>query len=233
MRFITNHSKIKIIRSGINRKFYDMRHDEYDKKAFLQKYQIPNNSKIILYVGRIDPTKGLTILIEAFNQVQLKIKKCYLFIVGGYNNNNQYKKYLEHMAKEKGILEKIFFTGYQNQSNLLNYYAASNVFILPSFMESSPLTLREAMAFKLPLIITGVGGVLEYLSEYPRSIVIPPRNVLKLTDAIFEILSENKISNKEVNIKKYTWQDYVDHTEKIISKILINKKKGVIDKNVK
>ena len=129
-------------------------------------------SKVILSVGRIEPLKGLDILIRAVAQVE-DISDTRLLIVGGSPSSDPEVERLRAIASEEGIGHAVTFTGKVDQAELPAYYSAADVFVLPSYYESFGLVALEAMACGVPVVTSRVGGPRTFVRDSTTGYLIP------------------------------------------------------------
>jgi glycosyltransferase involved in cell wall biosynthesis len=132
-------------------------------------------------VGRLVPTKGQAYLIEAFSRVQKKIPDSRLMIVG---NGPLFKK-LTKQAEELNISSTVLFTGFRE--DVLEIIRGVDVFVLPSLAEGLSIALLEAMASRLPIIASNVGGIPEVFGNSHCGRLVPPKDVTALSAAMIEI----------------------------------------------
>lgn len=114
-------------------------------------------SKIILSVGRIEPLKGIDILIRALAQLH-DISDTRLLIVGGELGSDPEIKRLMELASSLGVIGSVTFTGVVEQTELPKYYSAADVFVMSSYYESFGLAALEAMACGTPIVASGASG---------------------------------------------------------------------------
>ena len=129
-------------------------------------------SKIILSVGRMEPLKGLDILISAFAGLK-DISDARLLIVGGDLGSDQEIKRLRSLAAKLGLSDRITFTGVVQQTELPKYYSAANVFVMPSYYESFGLATLEAMACGAAVVTSRVGGPMSFVEEGRTGFLVP------------------------------------------------------------
>ena len=130
--------------------------------------------KVILYVGRLEPLKGVDILIDAFSRLA-DLAEARLLIVGGRLGSDRELKRLRSFAEQLGIADRVTFTGAVKQTELPNYYSAADVFALPSYYESFGLVALEAMACGTPVVVSRVGGLKTFVKHGESGYLIPWR----------------------------------------------------------
>jgi glycosyltransferase involved in cell wall biosynthesis len=96
----------------------------------------------------------------------------------------------EVLAKEKGVVENIKFTGPVSDLEKWKYLFESDFYCLPSYAEGQPISIIEAMSIGLPVISTTVGSIPEMITDSTNGILIPAGDMVKLVEAI------KKMSNK-------------------------------------
>ena len=128
--------------------------------------------KIILYVGRIEPLKGLDILISALTLME-DTSDTRLVIVGGELGKDAEIKRLKSLVRDLDLEEMVTFTGAVSHTTLPDYYNAADVFVLPSYHESFGLVALEAMACGTPLVASRVSGLTSFVKEGVTGYLIP------------------------------------------------------------
>ena len=162
----------------------------------------------ILFVGRLEKQKGLTYLVKGISNLVNSEIQFKLLLVG----DGSEKDILVKQVNDLKLNKYISFEGNKKINQLNNYYKKADIFILPSIWEGLPLVILEAWASKLPVIATSVGGILNICIDNKNSLIVPPRNVKKLTNAIKLLLSNQKLRRKlslegnKLVEKKYSWE---------------------------
>jgi len=183
---------------------------------FLKKYEskvitIPNcvdtkrfkalnckkNKNTISFLSCLDSFhryKGLDYLIKALWLVKKKIPNIRLIVGGKGKLIEEYKE----LAKKLDLEKNIEFLGYVANTNLVRLYNQSQIFVLPSIShdEGFGIVLLEAMACKTPVICTYLAGVAKDVKENNAGIVIRPKDIRSLGNAIIKILTNKKLSEK-------------------------------------
>ncbi|MEM4058706.1 MAG: glycosyltransferase [Thermoplasmata archaeon] len=186
--------------------------------GYVEKYikSNENNRKnIILSVGRIAKQKGFDILIKSFQKVYQFHSDWQLRIVGPVVDEEHYKQ-LQKLIKELKLENSIIFTGEIDEKDLENEYNTASIFCLLSRYEGFPIVRFEAIAHKLPLIISEAGCGIEY--EKYGSIVVPIEDIDKPTKAMLDLIENPKlreeISKKQLNAI-LTWDEVAKKLEDI------------------
>ncbi len=180
--FLKINMKSKVIPYGID--FVDK---ELNLEMYKRKYNIPNNKKIILFLGRINWIKGLDILIQGFSKILEKRDDCLLLCVGPDDENysSELKKYI--------VNKNIIFTGMVSGDDKIAMYKMGNIFILPSYSENFGMTVIEAANFNLPIIISNKVGLHNEISENNAGIVIDT-TIDAIINSIIMLLDDEKLS---------------------------------------
>lgn len=166
--------------------------DMPEADRFRKKFNIPHDKKVILFLARLNPIKGLDTLIPAFANAAAKDPSA-LLVLAGYNQDN-YGSVVKKIADENKIADKIIFTGPLSGKDKFAAILESDVFVLPSYSEACSMALIEAMHFGLPPIITEGVGFSNRIKESGAGMVVP-KNVVSLTSAMSALLEDENIRN--------------------------------------
>ncbi len=191
----TPEHKIHIIPPGVNTALFK----PIDKQIAKKKIDAPPDGKILLFVGRIEPLKGLDMLMYALKVLKTKNPKLdvYLWIVGGdisqkpqlWSRQLILLKNLMHLLH---ISMMVKFIGQQSQTILPYYYSAAEMVIMPSHYESFGIVTLEAMACGVPVITTNVAGVSNLIDVKHTSLITTVNNPLLLASQIKYLLTNDK-----------------------------------------
>ena len=137
-----------VIYNGIDADAF--RFSEINREMIRRKYDIPESAFVLGHTGTLSELKNQELLIRIFPDI-LKVKKdAYLLLIG--RDQNELQEYLESLARQYGINEKVIFTG--AVMNVNEYLSAFDVFAFPSLREGTPISLIEAQANGLPCVIS-------------------------------------------------------------------------------
>lgn len=131
-----------------------------------KKYMIASNVNVILFVGRLELGKGLEFLINSFKVLLLSQPNSVLIICG----SGDFEKYLDF---SNPIWSKIIFTGFLDKQSLYELYLIADIGVIPSLHEEFCYVGIEMAMFKLPFLISDIGGVSNYFTHNVSCIKIP------------------------------------------------------------
>jgi glycosyltransferase involved in cell wall biosynthesis len=150
-----------------------------------QRLALNDSDCVILSVGRLSPEKGHIDLIRAFKALlsaSTGRQRPKLLMLG----DGPKRQRLESAAADLG--DRICLLGHQ--ANVWPYYFVADIFVLPSHTEGSPLVLFEAMAAERAIVATTVGGVPETVEDGVSALLVPPREIARLTEALRSLCAD-------------------------------------------
>jgi len=147
------------------------------------------NSREVVFLGWVVPTKGIEELISAWNQLRPAAGDWTLKIVGPYSAD-----YVEDL-RGRYDTEGIVFTGEKTHQEAMEILGRADIFVLPSYTEGFPNVVVEAMSLARPIIATDVGAIPEMLADN-CGIVIPVKNTDELRAAIQELIENPEHRNQ-------------------------------------
>jgi D-inositol-3-phosphate glycosyltransferase len=147
---------------------------------------------LLLWVGRIDPIKGLETLLDAVARVRASGRRVLLLIVGGDADelHDGHEAALRRRLAALGIGDAVQFVTAQAQPALPDYYAAADVTLLPSHYESFGMVALEAMACGSPVIASRVGGLTTTVRDGVTGFLVPEGDVTALAERIETVLDD-------------------------------------------
>jgi glycosyltransferase involved in cell wall biosynthesis len=180
--------------------------------------------KVILFVGALTKWhryKGLDVLIKAFIEIQRQLDEARLLIVGDGDLKPEYQ------ALCLTVAAKVIFAGNADDDELLNYYAASDLLVLPSIdrSEGFGLTLLEANATGKPVVASRVGGIPSVVKHGVNGLLVPPRDEKTLAETITNLMKdEDRFHEMGLNGRRiaeaHTWKQIVKKTEELYREVL-------------
>jgi len=160
---------------------------------------LPPDRRVVLFVGRIEPLKGIDILLRALALVAAGTAEqddLSLIVVGGAPGAGAVEVQrelarLDRLRAELGIEHLVTFQGAQNQDTLVYYYAAADVVVVPSHYESFGMVALEAMACGTPVIASKVGGLAFSVQDGQTGFLVPDRDVDALAARLRQVLADD------------------------------------------
>lgn len=203
-RFIVLNQRVfeELHKMGIDRKrlmkffngvdtenFYSPSSEE--KQALKQKLSI-TYSLVITFVGRLDPTKNLPLLLRAYATLRQTVGSSdFILVLIGVGSEQEA---LQALALELSIAEKILFLG--RKENVHEYLKISDIFVLPSIAEGMSNALLEAMACGLAVIATDVGAATEVLRQGQVGLLIRSGDEAGLTEALKKLINDKPLRTR-------------------------------------
>ena len=184
-----------------------------------QAIGVPENNQMILFVGRIEPLKGIETLLRAIatlkEQLMCPLEDKCLSIIGGDPDGDPEMARLEALREELGIGEMVTFLGAKDQNTLQYYYSAATAVVVPSHYESFGMVALEAMACGTPVIASEVGGLAYLVQDGVTGFHVPDRDPVELAERMC-LLLHNPALRDEMSAasvrraQEYAWPGIAD-----------------------
>jgi len=186
---------------------------------------IPDERRLLLFVGRLDPVKGLNVLLEAMCILTRRLhpghaRDLSLAVIGGDRESHLEAltndlTCLDEVYRELGLEDLVVFIGSQQQEMLPYYYAASEVCVMPSLYESFGMVALEAMACGTPVIASRVGGLTYTVRDGETGFLVPEKNPEALADklelTLYNSCLRHRLSHRAVQVAhNYGWDIVAD-----------------------
>jgi glycosyltransferase involved in cell wall biosynthesis len=166
---------IRVIIDGVNREAFC----PGDRAAARARLGLRTDARHLLFVGSLDPIKGLDILVAACSRLPSSLGDWELHLVG----EGGMRKQLAQQAASLGLSDRVRLHGPHPHADLPDWFRAADVFILPSRSEGTPNVLLEAAASGTPFVASAVGGIPD-IAPLGRSILVPPEDADQLAEGI-------------------------------------------------
>ena len=172
---------------------------------------IPNDEFVILSAGRLAHQKGLEYLIRGIPILEKKTPKTFRIVLAG---DGPLRECLDELVQKLGVQDRVIFLGFRR--DIGNLLAATDIVVLPSLWEGLSIALLEAMAAKKPIITTSIGSNLEVTRNGQGALLVPPKNSLKLVEAIVQLGNSPVLAERygrkgnELYRKYYTEEHMLD-----------------------
>lgn len=158
-----------------------------------------NENNFLLYIGKIEPRRNIAFLIDLL--FELKDEKVKLILIG--SGEKSYVDYIMEYAKNKKIIDKIIYKEKLQQTDIVDLYKNSELFLLPTNYEIFGMVLLEAMYFSLPCITSVNGGSSTIIENKKNGIIIPDFDIKKWAKEIrYMIHNESELTKMRQEAKK-------------------------------
>ncbi len=187
--------RIEVIPGGTTANFHSL-----PKLAAREKLGWSIQDKILLYVGRFAPRKGIATLVESCAHLKERgIENIKLVIVGGSTLDRldgDERKRIEQLVESLGIQAQVHFAGRIDHDWLPWYYSAADVCVIPSYYEPFGLVAIEAIACGTPVVASKVGGLKFTVIPEETGLLVNPKDPAALADALERVLGDELWAKK-------------------------------------
>lgn len=203
-----NSARIEVIYNGIHPSFARIEPSRAAKHP------------VIGVVGRLTKQKGISYLLEAVPFIVERFSNLRVLIAGGGEDEAS----LKNKTRELGITANVEFLGFIK--NVADVIAQMDVFVLPSVWEGFPYVLLEAMILKKPIVASDIFGIAEIVEHDATGILVVPRNVQSLADAVLSLLSDKNKARTfgraayERVVKNFSLDQTISNTEQLYRSLL-------------
>lgn len=212
---ITKHyqaseGKISVVHNGVAWHSWKV---DYEQIRRLKE----RHKKIVLSLGRLTIQKGIDYLLQAAKLVVEKDPDVLFIIVGGGDMQDQ----LMHFAAEEGLMKNLIFTGWIKQDEASKYYAAADLFVMPSVAEPFGLVAMEAALFDTPVIMSHTSGAADVFKHCLKTDFWDTRMLASHILAVvnYKSLKEEMTKNGKKNVGFVTWEKAAKQVEDIYKQL--------------
>lgn len=186
------------------------------RNDFLIREDTCNGESIrLLFVGMIRPEKGLEFLIRALPLIESP-KPVHLALVGSWDQFSHERHRLMEIIQSLKIESQVHWEGYAAFGQMLfEQLDRSDILVLPSISEGTPRVLVEARARSLPIVSTNVGGIPSSVTDGEDGLLVEPRNIKAMAQAVSKIIEADKLRKKLIvqgrkNVESITVEKFVE-----------------------
>jgi len=190
--------KISVVLNGIDVEAY---RELPERGAFSERYDL-KNKKIILYLGKITPRKGVDVLVKAM--AELPHSDTVLVVAG---NDMGFKSTVDKLINELGLQERVIFTGLLVNSEKLSAFVDADVLVYPAIYEIFGLVPFEAIMCGTPVIVTDDCGCGEIIGKIGAGDIVQYGDVEGLKDKILDVLN----NREEAQVKVEKGKEFIQH----------------------
>lgn len=182
------------------------------------EFGLTDEQVVVTTVTRLFYRKGVQDLVQAVAKLKQQLPNLRLLIVG----DGRYRPNLEKLAGELSVTDSIVFAGFRAEPASL--VMASDIFVNPSFdSEGMPLAILEAMSASKPVVAVSVGGVAECVTDNVTGLLVPPRDVDSMADAVKALVIDRDLRERlgSAGYKSYLENFQVEHMCERTARLLV------------
>lgn len=192
---LTSSDKLKVIgngsTNGINIDYYSPSLDVAESSVSLKaELKISDGSLILVYVGRLTPSKGTVELVKAFELLSVVHKDLYLVLVGNFDEKDLLPSELKEVILNR---EKIIYMGHQK--DVRPFLHMSDIFVFPSYREGLPQSLLQACAMSKCCVASDIDGCNEIIDSNSRGLLISVKSIEALVNSINLLIRDQDLRN--------------------------------------
>jgi D-inositol-3-phosphate glycosyltransferase len=201
-----DQGKIRIVPCGVNSRLFR----PLEKSAARKKLGL-NNEKVILFVGRLDPLKGIEQMLKAIPLLS-DFQDLKLMIIGGDESSRGEVEKLRKLGLKLGVNDIVNFPGAVQQTELPYYYSAADVCVVPSYYESFGLVALEALSCGTPVVANDIGDINNIVIPGKTGYVVKNNRPESLAEGIKKILErpwQDMVTSLTIRetIKRFSWEN--------------------------
>jgi glycosyltransferase involved in cell wall biosynthesis len=163
---------------------------ENHREQIRRKHGIEADDLVLGVIGRMNPEKGCFEAIDSLTHLREMGIHPRLMMIG----DGPLKEDLLGYSNKRGVAEQMVFTGHVNPVG--PYYAAVDIVVSPSYTEGISNVILEAMACKIPVIATAVGGTPEIITHGVNGLLINPGNAKDISEAVSAIVNNPETTQR-------------------------------------
>jgi glycosyltransferase involved in cell wall biosynthesis len=217
--------RIRVVFNGVDP---DTFRPSPDKQQFRKELGLEGDP-VVLFVGHFGLRKGSHQLLKAIPAILKSFPRALFVLVGGtpsFLASGIYWSALRDLVARSGIGERVRFVGTVPYDDVVRYYWAADLFVLPTLYEGLPKVVLEAMACGLPVITTRVSGNTDAVVDGETGILVDPRSVEQLRDAMLSLLSDPgmmrlmSVRGRRRAVELFTWERAAKEVSNVYDEIL-------------
>ena len=171
---------------------------EREQRAAVRERHGLDASITLLFVGTVMPRKGVTVMIDALNQVVngMDDPDVELVIAGENSLDESYTSQVRQRIRMAGLERRVTMTGFVPADQLPALYASADLLVVPSLEEGFGMTAVEAMAAGTPVVATSVGGLPDVITDGESGVLVPPGDAEALAVGLESLLTDDEFRDR-------------------------------------
>lgn len=160
-----------------------------DQKNAREKLKLPQQAKIVLFIGDLIPLKGLHHLIESIPDILKRQDQAVFLIIG----KGFFERDLANMVENRGLKPHVRFMGAVPNEEVPLWLNAADLLVLPSTSEGTPVVVMEALSCGVPVVASRVGGIPELVKDGENGLLVKSDDPNSLGEALIRLLTDDRL----------------------------------------
>jgi len=212
---LSSHPKVSVIYHGVDTNRFCPTDDNHTLRIAVG---IPKSARVVGYVGRLSPIKGLEYLIAAFGKVHQLHPEAYLLIVGPVLSYQEYFASLRQQVYNLGLSNYVVFL--LDDPDIPTVMQAMDVLVLPTIVpEGLGIVILEGLSSGIPVIATNQGGPVEILTGCTAGRLVPPKDTQSITQAVLDLFNFSLEERRKLSEEARRWVMEQFSIEQMIAKL--------------
>lgn len=206
--YAADRDRVEIVPPGVEHAYFSPGQRRQARRAVA----LPEDGRMLLFVGRIQPLKGLEVAVRALARLTDRVSDAFLVIVGGPSGPSGGAEVarMHELVGALDMADRVRFVPPQPHELLSTYYRAADVCVVPSRSESFGLVALEAAACGIPVVASAVGGLPSLVTHGRTGFLVDSRDVSAFSDAIETVLVDPVLAARlgregAIRARGYTW----------------------------
>ena len=207
--------KIAVVYNAVDARFIHRQRE--DVEYLIDKYKLPRDKKVIMYVGNLKPHKNLPKLLEAYSEMKDRENTCLVLVGKAFDSED-----LTPEIKKLGIEDSVVKTGIIVDNELVDFYNLADLFVFPSLYEGFGIPPLEAMACGTPVVCSNNSSLPEVVGD--AAYMFNPYDVNQIKEAMENVLCNSSLAEKLIErgyrrAAMFTPEKIVETTKAVFEKI--------------